>query len=283
MASERYDELAETLRGLRDRWEAVLGDWRATGRLDLQGCRGIVDGIAICVPGEPTTAAACLRVSGPYAVAHAVNMTGLAIAAGKATGLFGQELRDLGLAALLHDLGKEVPEGHPEAQALLVADDHGLVAERLLADAGVALPVEVVVGIRDHHERTGRQGPGGREPSFLAAIVGFCDVVDSRLTPHFARGATAPDHALKLALMVGDCFPKAVVKGVVDSFSAYPPGASVLLSDHRRGVVVQDRRQDCTRPVVEAEGELVDLAEAGLHVIDLVRVAGEALPVRATA
>ena len=283
MPSEHHDQRAEALRSLRDRWATVLDDWRATGSLALQGCRAVVDGVAAWVPGDPSTAATYLRVNGPYPVSHAVNMTGLAMAAGKAMGLLGQELRDLGLAALLHDLGKEVPEVHPEAQALQVADDHGLVAERLLGDAGVALTAEVIVGIRDHHERTGGQGPGWREPSVMAAIVGFCDVVDSRLTPHFARGAVAPDHALKLALMLGDRFPKAVIKGVVDSFSAYPPGAPVLLSDHRRGVVVQDRRQDCTRPVVEVEGDLVDLAEAGLHVIDLVRVAGEALPAQAIA
>lgn len=281
MSSDRFAPVAEALSGLRDQWAGILDAWRSTGHLDVPGCRAVVDGIAARVPGDPATAAAWLRVHGPYPVAHAVNMVALAIGVGKAMGLFGQELRDLGLAALLHDLGKEVPSTHPEAPALRLADDHGLVAERLLSEAGASLAPAVVEGIRDHHERLGGRGPGGREPGNLAAIVGLCDLVDSRLTPHFARGATAPDYALKLALMAAERFPKAVVKALADSYSPYPPGAPVLLSDHRRAVVSEDRRSDCTRPIVLVEDASLDLVEANLHIVDLVRVPGESLPVPA--
>ncbi|MBM3269084.1 MAG: HD domain-containing protein [Candidatus Sericytochromatia bacterium] len=254
-------------------FERVLSEWRELGKLDLPAVRRIVEEYVLLVPGDAKQAPPDLRVTGEYALAHPLNMLGYCLQVGKAMGYSGNDLRALGAAALLHDFGKEIPESHPDREALARLDDHCRTGNRLLVELCPGMPREVAEAVRDHHERTDGRGPmGSKKASDLAAIIAMCDVFDSRVTHHPFRGATSPHVSFRLTVNQGAGFPREVVDAFCAAIVPYPLGAPVFLVDGRRGEVVEVDPDNATTPIVLIDGERADLREdPGNRVCDLVR------------
>lgn len=119
---------------------------------------------------------------------HVVRTGELALRVGERMGLRGRELRRLGLAGMLHDVGKlYTPDEILKKPASLTADEYEIIkahpvdGERmLLAEPSLAEAAPIV---RSHHERV----DGGGYPDGLAGdaiplpsrIIAVCDAVDA--------------------------------------------------------------------------------------------------------
>lgn len=254
-------------------FERVFGEWKELGKIDVAALRGIVEEFVLLVPGDPKTTPPDLRVTGAYEIAHPINVLGYSLQVGKAMGIGGETLRHLGLAALLHDFGKDVPENHPDSDRLKKADDHCGTGFKLLGDLAPTLPKPVLEAIRDHHERVDGGGVQKKTKfSEIAAIVALIDTYDARITPHWFRGAMSPHVAYTLTLNTGSRFPKEVVDAFAESIVPYPLGTPVFLIDGRRGEVLEVDPENSTTPIVLIAGEREDLRDdPNNRIADIVR------------
>lgn len=173
-------------------------------------------------------------------VDHSINVCLLAIVLGSALGWRPPELEELGLAALLHDVGKiMVPEEILSKPGPLSTDETALVrahtehGRRLLAQTE-ALPETAALVAWQHHERWEGQGYPGRLRRYaihpFARIVAVADVYDA-LTSH--RPQRAPySSAAALALFRGEaraCFEPELVDVLLDCVAASPVGSLICL------------------------------------------------------
>ena len=143
-----------------------------------------------------------------YTTTHALNVSILTMALAEFIGLGPKEVRNFGIAGLLHDLGKvKIPEeilnkpGKLTDQERLVMNSHTVEGARLILAAEEHLDLAAVVAY-EHHIKLN----GGGYPSFgfprkchqASDLVHVCDVFDALRTDRPYRDAWETDRVLEL-------------------------------------------------------------------------------------
>jgi HD-GYP domain-containing protein (c-di-GMP phosphodiesterase class II) len=140
----------------------------------------------------------------PYTHGHARGVAALAVAAGEGLGLGGDDLEDLRVAALLHDVGRVgVPTSIWEKPGPLSVHEweqvrlHPYFSERILAGAGGLASLAPLVGA--HHERLDGQGYHRGSPAqqldLRARVLAAADVYRAMREARPHRPALTPDDA----------------------------------------------------------------------------------------
>lgn len=218
--------------------------------------------------------------AGPPLVSNLINVGILATKVGIGLGYYGEELRRLALAGLLHDIGIfAVPQDLLTKTGRLTPDERALVEQhprlggevikRLGAD--YAWLAEVVL---QAHERGKGQGyPNrlkGREINELAQIIGLVDIFDALVSPRPYRPRLLPHEAIRELLNTErTAFPREIMKGLVEQLSVYPLGTRVRLSSGEEGVVVRITPRYPSRPVLRVTGEPHESETAAPRFLDL--------------
>jgi putative nucleotidyltransferase with HDIG domain len=169
-----------------------------------------------------------------YTSKHSRSVASLATRIGRELGFSDEDLRDLEIGGLLHDIGKLAVPGfvlykqhvlNPDERSLLVA--HPETGAWLASLAGIKS--EVVLAIRHHHERLNGSGyPSGLvgyELSFLAQIISVADVYSAMTHDRPYRSALSHAEALT-HLRDSDLFNQTIVDALMRSF---PPGEQLIL------------------------------------------------------
>jgi HD-GYP domain-containing protein (c-di-GMP phosphodiesterase class II) len=206
-----------------------------------------------------------LRHHDEYTYAHAVNVCMTAVSMGYYLELDRRSLADLGVASLLHDVGKAIVGPRIRHQIDEFTDDERAAAERhtiegakLLARTTTMNPTTLrcMRVALEHHmpqEPSGRPArPGEWTPSVLARIVSVADCYVSLQTHRSRRGQNVtPSNAL--GLMLGPMrkrFDAAMLWALVQTVGLYPPGQLVELSDGTLAMVLAPNSEDLYRPRV---------------------------------
>ncbi len=138
---------------------------------------------------------------------HVVRTASLAMKVGVELGLHGRQLRQLGLAALLHDIGKlDIPERILNKPGRLDDDEYTVMKRH--AAFGQAMvetsPALADIGpfVRGHHERIDGNGyPDGRSGQaipLISRIVAVCDSFDAMSNTRQYRTGMGIDKALAI-------------------------------------------------------------------------------------
>ncbi len=215
---------------------------------------------------------------------EAVNLCILAVKFGLDLGYNGEELRQLSLAALLHDIGMaRLPEGlvekngplNPVERALLGRhpEEGAQIIKRLGPD--YTWLAEVII---QSHERVDGSGyPKALKETEVheyAQIIGLADVYESLVHHRPFRRRLSPLEALKEILSrERTAFPDRVLRALIQALSPYPVGSLVRLNTGEIGRVVANDKDRSLRPVVEVlirggkpleEPVLTDLSQSPL-------------------
>lgn len=215
---------------------------------------------------------------------HALNVMALSLMLGRTLRLSEDELRWLGLGALLHDIGKQdIPprilrsakRTAPEEEFYRAHVGYGIKAISGMKE----LPVQVRNVIACHHEYSDGSGfpnhlPGEKIPK-LARIAAIANRYDNLCNPFDLREAKAPAEALRQMFRNENAhYDPQMVQLFIKTLGVYPPGTFVGLSNGSVGMVVETNPADLLHPLVmlhdpdipRSEALLIDLRDADLKV-----------------
>jgi HD-GYP domain-containing protein (c-di-GMP phosphodiesterase class II) len=211
-----------------------------------------------------------LRNYDDYTYRHSVNVAVLSTVIGMHMGFTKGYLKELCIAALLHDIGKQML--YPEIlnkPGFLTEDEfehikeHPQMAYDILKQR-MDISAKVRTSVLSHHENEDGSGyPHGLKGNqifIFAKIIHVADVFDALTSRRPYKQPYAKSEAVEY--LMGNCgrlFDTKVVEAFISSISVYPKGTEVLLSDGRSGIVAANR-DSSLRPVVRLfNGEEVDL------------------------
>jgi HD-GYP domain-containing protein (c-di-GMP phosphodiesterase class II) len=202
----------------------------------------------------------CIRMlvvgAGDKASMHAMNVAVVSLLMGRCFGFADEEMQDLGVGAMLHDVGKiDLPprlrhrEDNFSPNELRVYQEHveaGLVQARRMGLSAGATAV-----IAQHHEHA----DGTRFPEKLnsdrmmmaARIVALVNRYDNLCNPHLLARAMTPHESLSLLFAQGRSkYDTSILGAFIKMMGVYPPGSLVQLTDDRYALVVA---VNSTRPL----------------------------------
>jgi HD-GYP domain-containing protein (c-di-GMP phosphodiesterase class II) len=194
-----------------------------------------------------------LRDYDEYTFTHCVNVCIFSVALGRRLGLEKPELYELGLGALLHDIGKlRMPREVINKTTRLSDAEWSLVREHpfeglaTLFDmrGGADLPLRAMLIAYEHHMKLDLSGyPASRrprQPTLFSRIVAVVDAFDAATSQRSYQSIPAkPDLILReLRDNASRGFDPAVVKAFISMTGIYPVGSVVLLDTYELAVVV---------------------------------------------
>ncbi len=191
---------------------------------------------------------------------HPINVMVLCLLLGRTQQLPGDALRALGLAALLHDIGKQTlplqlrePYAHLKAPEMARYCSH--VAASVALGQQMQLPAEVLGAIAEHHERTDGSGfPSGAQGVALGRygqMLALVNHYDRLCNPSHGAAAMTPHEAL--SVMFAQCqnkFDPALLGAFIRMMGVYPPGSVVQLLNDRYAIVIAVNSARPLRPRV---------------------------------
>ena len=219
--------------------------------------------------------------AGPPLITNLINVAILGTKVGIGLGYYGEELHQLALAGLVHDIGLfAVPK------SLITKPGRLTQEERALIEGHPELGYQVIEKCgpayhwlgqltRQAHERFNGQGYPhrlkGREISEMALIVGVVDVFDALVSERPYRRRLLPHEAVK-ELLVAErrAFPREILKALVEQLSVYPLGTTVRLTTGEIATVAKVNSRYPLRPVVRLD-EQAEHEGSGSCEIDLSR------------
>lgn len=228
-----------------------------------------------------------------YTFAHSVNVSVTSMVIADRLGLPKSEIAEIGIAGLLHDIGKmHVPLSvlnKPDAlepaewEAMTRHPMLGVIElSRVRSLRVIASPLFVTL---QHHVQVSGDGypskPGGWDLHPHTRIVAVADVYDAMTTARsYRREPLTPGKALRfIHKMGGKIFDPVVVKAFIRAMGVYPIGSAVQLDTGELAVVVRQSSDVnlAHRPVVlpiGADGPLgepIDLSARDEHNAGFVR------------
>jgi len=214
-----------------------------------------------------------------YLFNHSVNVGILTMALGETMGLDVAALKELGLGALLHDLGKiNIPETIIRAPRKLTDEEweiikrHPVDGVKILEQMGVQSEIALRVTKEHHIDFDGRGYPRlgpDEQPHPYSMIVHVADTYDAMTTVRPYTAPADPNQAIsRMKKLAGTAFNPLTLDSFVDMLGIYPPGTAVRLTTGEIGVVTRPGGEDAARPwvriVQDREGKTVEGEEVNL-------------------
>ncbi len=220
--------------------------------------------------------------AGNEASAHAMNVTVISLLMGRSFGLDTADMLDLGLGAMLHDIGKiELPERLRQRDDAFSAtearqyEEH--VAQGVTLGRKMGLSAGALLVVAQHHEHADGSGFPLRlnadRMTAAARIVSIVNRYDNLCNPHLPGHALTPHESLSLLFAQGkNKFDTAILGGFIKMMGVYPAGSTVQLTDDRYAMVVSVNSSRPLKPRVLVHEPAVPREEA--LVLDLETIAG---------
>ncbi len=198
MSMERLAEETDTVRWIHDQVSRI-------GHVPMAEVEAVVQGLAIAMQRDRQLVLPLLelRTSDQYTTAHACNVSMLSMALADELGLASADVRAIGSAALLHDIGKvQVPVELLVKPGALSPGEHALVQRHtiegaiILSARGRGQALASIVAYEHHVWADGGGYPRLAYPRrchFASRLVQVCNVYDSLSTDRPYRKALPPD------------------------------------------------------------------------------------------
>ena len=253
--------------------ETVWESAKTEGQPDPNAARAMIDGLAQAVSQNRTAllALATLKDYDNYTFTHMVNVSILTMGQARALGIDGSLLREFGLAALMHDIGKVKTPLEVLNKPGRLTDEEFVVMRKHVVDGAEILratpeiPTLAPVVAFEHHLRLDGTGyPFGVRRSALNVCTMVCsiaDVFDAMRSQRKYQQAQPTERILQvLKYEDGAQFDRRLVRRFVQLVGIYPAGNLVQLNTGETAVVTKVHAPDPHRPRVK-----VVIDRAGAH------------------
>ncbi len=209
---------------------------------------------------------------GDRAAAHALNVSVMSMLIGRTLKLPQADLLDLGVGALMHDIGKfDLPERLRHAEdGFTAAETSGYrdhVAKGLVQGRRLGLSPGALAVLAQHHEHA--DGTGfplrltGEKMTQPARIVAIVNRYDNLCNPPARVHPLTPHEAVSMLFAQGrNRFDAQVLSAFIRMMGVYPAGSLVQLTDDRYAMVVGVNSSRPLKPRVLVHDPKVPRSEA---------------------
>lgn len=217
-----------------------------------------------------------------YLFTHSINVSLLSILIGRWLKCSEEEIRLLGMAGMLHDIGKIYisndilnKPGRLTPEEFEEIKKHPILGYNLVTQ-NEDLNENIAKAVLMHHERLDGSGyPMGTRGkiNFYASVVAVADVYDAVTSNRVYGNKLSPYSAADILWQ--DSFGKLdprITKVFYDRITNFYIGNEVILSNNKRGVVIYVNQCNPTRPIVMiGENEFINLAEeTSISIIEVI-------------
>jgi len=267
---------AEAARAWREATDAVASRPQDASRTTEALSRAILDKML----GAAEIGIRLVAGGGDRAAAHALNVSVISLLIARTLGLPEPELVELGVGALMHDVGKsEVADRFRHAEEGFSANE--LAAYRDHVAKGVALGQRMGLSdgalrvLAQHHEHADGSGfplkLAGERIHMAARVVSLVNRYDNLCNPQARTLALTPHEAVSVLFAQGrQRFDATVLNAFIRMMGVYPAGSLVQLTDERFAMVVGVNSSRPLKPRVLVHEPRVPRNEA--LVLDLERM-----------
>jgi putative nucleotidyltransferase with HDIG domain len=256
-----FRKLYQDAVGIAERlWDSAATE----GMPDADAGRGVVDSLAQAVAQNRTAllALTALKNYDNYTFTHMVNVSILTMGQARGLGMEGSLLRQIGLSALLHDIGKVKTPAEILNKPEQLTDKEFEILKRHTVDGAEILrktpdvpPLAPIVAFEHHLRADGTGYPRGvSRPQLNVATMmcGIADVYDAMRSQRVYQQAFPTDRILTvLQRNDGKQFDQNLVRRFVQLVGIYPAGNLVRLDTGETAVVVRTYPPDPYRPRVK--------------------------------
>jgi putative nucleotidyltransferase with HDIG domain len=279
----RKDGIASDIAAIRQMYSNAVASaevvWQSAeteGIPDAPAALQTVEGLADAVTQNRTAlmALTAMRNYDNYTFTHMVNVSILTMAQGRALGIDGKLLREFGMSALMHDIGKvRTPKAILNKPDKLTDDEFAIMRRHVVDGAEILrrtpeMPILAPVVAFEHHLRLDGSGypfsVTRDELNLGSMLCAIADVYDAMRSQRAYQQAFPSDRIIAvLKRNEGAQMDQHLVRRFVQLLGIYPPGNLVKLSTGEIAVVLRVHAPDPHRPRVRVlfapDGSRIDL------------------------
>jgi len=241
----------------------ALDDVRLGRSINTNEAKRLVAGLADSVVRNPNALLwlSHMKQRDEYTAIHSVNVCILALTLGRDLGLPKEELNQLGLGALLHDVGKMIvpldilnKPGALTDKEFVILKQHPSFGYDLLKSKN-SLPEFLLEVVKHHHERENGggypNGLHGQQLNRFTKIVTIVDVYDAITSDRVYHDAISPSKALnKMYKWAPNDFDHYLFNSFIKCLGIYPVGSLVELNTGEIGIVTASAQGNRLKPTV---------------------------------
>ncbi len=205
-----------------------------------------------------------------HTYSHCLNVGIICNLFGLWLGYEGEDLKNLTVAGILHDVGKtQVDENLIKKPEKLTDSEynhikkHAYLGYKLVEDLDI--PDEIKSGILMHHEKIDGSGyPLGLRDDKItttAKIVAICDIYEAMTADRVYRPRVCPFEVIKnFEQNSYDILDTQLLLAFLQNIVYTYIGSDVMLSDNRRAKVVFINQANLSKPIVKIDDLFIDLS-----------------------
>jgi HD-GYP domain-containing protein (c-di-GMP phosphodiesterase class II) len=249
--------------------------------VDAEGAMQLVDDIAASVDRNLGALISLVRLKNKdeYTYMHSVAVCALMVALAKELNLPEGQVKQAGLAGLLHDLGKAgIPMDVLNKPGALSDEEFKLVklhperGHELLLQAAILDEVVLDVCLHHHEKVNGAGYPHklqANEISLFAKMGAVCDVYDAITSNRPYKDGWEPGVSLQRMAQWKEHFDDGVFKAFVKSVGIYPIGSMVMLKSGRLAVIVDQTPKSLLMPLIKVFFSTKSKSRIKIELVDL--------------
>lgn len=212
-----------------------------------------------------------IRSTDEYTFSHSVNVCVLSLITGISMNFEEEKLKELGIGAMLHDVGKiRIPNEILNKPGELTEEEYNIVKKHtnygyeMLKRSKVLSTYASYIALT-HHERYDGEGYPlglrGEEIHEFSRIVAIADVYDAITSDRVYKRRINVNEAVEYLIGMGNHqFDYNIVRNFIEHVTIYPPGTCVLLNNGEKAIVVDVNKKYPNRPIirvlVDREGQI---------------------------
>ncbi len=213
-----------------------------------------------------------LKICDEYTFKHSVDVAAIAMIIGKQYGLGARDVYELGLAGLLHDIGKaRIPKEILNKKGKLTEEEyvsmkrHSYYSYDIIRNKS-EFSDRIKLAVLEHHEKLDGGGyPLKLDPpkiSLYARILAVADIYDALVTDRPYKKAYPKRDAIEIIMSMTDELDIDIMRAFLKCVILYPVGSNVYLSNGEWARVVENDPNFILRPKVVSitSGKVYDLS-----------------------
>lgn len=214
-----------------------------------------------------------LKTSDEYTFKHSVDVATLSMIIAKNLGRSSQEVYQIGIAGLLHDMGKsKIPNEVLNKPARLTDEEFALMKQHSLLGYNILKDKKefsrsISLAVLQHHEKINGTGyPLGAQADQItpyAKILSVADIYDALVTERPYKKSFSQRTAVEMIMSMTSELDLEAMQCFLRSIILYPVDSTVQLSNGEKARVVKNNADFVLRPTVVglSSGIVYDLSE----------------------